>query len=479
MKITRLFLLLTILHTICTGCRNEKYLGLEYAYLQQEQAINPKFRGVWKSLGDGYIWDAQGDSLKLYSYTRNYCYKELNDRLEGLLNSEARFIMEGADTLNLYFFDFGERTLELQKARQYVRIDRLPDATMTFKEMQQLPPNKMFTLFLETLEENYAFAAERSIDWELIRSKYAPKINEHTSEEGLFQIMGEIVTLTKDQHTKIIAKDGRRLQYTVTPSAQFVIDSFEKQDQVQELNTYFNSFFEKQRLNISDSILEGKGRSGANGQIEWGSASEKTGYIAVHGLSGFTKSNLPRHQQVDSLRAEMAKAVSSLQAKEAIIIDISFNFGGYDPAGYTISSFFTDKKEASYKVQTYHQGNLYEGAQQYIHPADSISFTKPVYVLMTDISRSAAETFALQMKALPHVKLVGTNTLGIQSDMLGKSIGTYYLALSNQKYLTPENEIFEVRGVQPDIVLDVFSRKDVFNAHLEAVRELMQMIGDN
>ena len=96
--------------------------------------------------------------------------------------------------------------------------------------------------------------------------------------------------------------------------------------------------------------------------------------------------------------------------------------------------------------------------------------------MTTDISRSAAESFVMQMKSLPNVKVVGTNTLGIISDMLGKSIGDFYLTLSNEKYLTPTGDTYEVKGVDVDIKLTVFPKENMFNGHRDAVRQIVKII---
>lgn len=96
--------------------------------------------------------------------------------------------------------------------------------------------------------------------------------------------------------------------------------------------------------------------------------------------------------------------------------------------------------------------------------------------MTTDISRSAAESFAMQMKALPNVKLAGTHTLGILSDMLGKSIGEYYLTISNEKYLTPAGDMYELKGVDVDIPITVFPRNNMFNGHRDAIWRLIKII---
>jgi len=82
----------------------------------------------------------------------------------------------------------------------------------------------------------------------------------------------------------------------------------------------------------------------------------------------------------------------------------------------------------------------------------------------------------MQMKAIPNVKLVGTNTLGILSGMLGKSIGDFYSTFSNQRYLSPQGNFYEVTGVEPDIEIEVFKQENIFQSHMEAVREIVDII---
>lgn len=172
----------------------------------------------------------------------------------------------------------------------------------------------------------------------------------------------------------------------------------------------------------------------------------------------------------------MEHNINSLKDKEAIIIDISFNFGGYDAASLTLASYFTDKLKLAYTSQVYNNGAFYDESKVYIQSADKITFTKPVYILMTDISRSQAEGFAITMKANSNVKLVGTNTLGILSSMLGKSIGSFYCTLSNQRLILPNGKYYEASGAEPGIKMTVFTKENIFGGHKATVRKIVQMI---
>ena len=458
-----------------TNTEKDKLVKQEASFLRENGSVNPVVKGYWKSIGNGYILDATSDSIFLYSYTKNFCYKEKNDHIEGLLNDKARFTLRN-DTISIYNADFGEKSTSLQIKHDYIRINSLPKNSISFSEMQNLGAKRLFSLFIETCEENYAFSKERNLNWRSIKDEFKNKITDSTTEKELFEYLGQIVTRTKDQHTKIIAENGQTLQYRITPSAEIVSEVFRNQSDVKNLNDYFNLFFNTNYKNISDSLLHGKGNKAANGQLEWGSLNNNIGYISIYAFDGFAPKGFTRKQQMDSLNHHMQHIISSLKDKEAIIIDISFNFGGFDAASLTLASYFTDKPKLAYISQVYNNGSFYDEAKVYIRPAGKIVYTKPVYILMTDISRSQAEGFAMTMKANSNVKLVGTNTLGILSSMLGKSIGNFYSTSSNQRLLLPNGKYYEVSGVEPDIKITVFNKENIFGGHKNAVRRIVEII---
>jgi carboxyl-terminal processing protease len=242
------------------------------------------------------------------------------------------------------------------------------------------------------------------------------------------------------------------------------------------LDDYFNLFFNTNYKNITDSLLNGNGQKVANGKVEWGHLKNDIGYISIYSFDGFTSKGFTRKQQIDSLNFYMEQIISSLKDTKAIIVDISFNFGGYEAASLTVASYFTEKPKLAFTSQVYNNGSFYDEDRVYIRPADKIVYTKPVYILTTDISRSQVEGFAMTMKANSNVKLVGTNTLGILSSMLGKSIGNYYSTSSNQRLVLPNGKYYEVTGVEPDIKMTVFSKENVFGGDKNAVRKIIELI---
>ena len=160
---------------------------------------------------------------------------------------------------------------------------------------------KLFELFIETMRENYAFSKQRGMDWRAIQAEYAGKINEQTTRDELFRIIGDIVVSSKDHHTKIIAESGETLQYRGTKSGKVVAAAFKDQSLIKDQNDYFNLFFETNYKNISDSLLHGKGSKAANGQIEWGSLDSSVGYIHIFSFTDFAPEGFSRGQQIDSI----------------------------------------------------------------------------------------------------------------------------------------------------------------------------------
>ncbi len=437
-------------------------------------AIDPRLIGVWQSIGDGYILEATADKIKLYNYTDFACYPETDDYQTSLLNSSALFAFTH-DTLCTYLHDFGNKSAYLQSGRRYVKRSGLPKNCSFLTQSQQNDPEFIFDVFWHTLKENYAFEKERNLNWVEIYKAYKPKVSKQTSKEDLLKMMGEIIKLTKDHHTKIIYQ-GKTLQYTKVPSASLLYENFSKQDTLKDFDTYVNLFFKSNYEGISKDLLKGKGKKVANGKIEWGHLTADVGYIHVHSLTGFAAKELSRKQHLDTLNSCMEQIMRAFGDKKAIVVDVSFNYGGYDAAALTIAGYFTDKPVHVYDKYTYHKGTFNKDGKVYVSPAGKYNFVKPVYVLTTDISRSAAESFAMQMKALPNVTLVGAPTLGILSDMLGKSIGEFYLTLSNEKYLTPDGQSYEAIGVPVEEPLEVFPVGNMFHGHRDAVLALVKSI---
>ena len=76
----------------------------------------------------------------------------------------------------------------------------------------------------------------------------------------------------------------------------------------------------------------------------------------------------------------------------------------------------------------------------------------PTSLLVGQATCSAAEVFAMAMRELPQVQLVGEYTCGSLSDeMLFTLSNGWRCSLSNQQYETPGGACFEGTGIPPDV----------------------------
>ena len=211
----------------------------------------------------------------------------------------------------------------------------------------------------------------------------------------------------------------------------------------------------------------------------WGRAHDRIGYIAVFGMGGYSYGNIDA--QIETLNDLLDEILAELADTDALILDISFNGGGYDFFGTEIAARFTDKKRLAFSkwpatAPQYRQ-------QRYITPrtekdADGTMYFKPVWLVTNDVTASAAEIFTMCMRSLPQVTTVGLHTEGALSDILQKTLPNGWgLGLSNEIYHDHEGICHEGPGVPPQIEMHIFDKDDVNRVgHAESMQRIVKMM---
>lgn len=113
------------------------------------------------------------------------------------------------------------------------------------------------------------------------------------------------------------------------------------------------------------------------------------------------------------------------------------------------------------------------------------TFGKPVYVLTSPQTGSAAEAFAIATMAFEHIKRIGAPTMGATSTALEKTLPNgWSFAISNEIYMDTQGLNYENRGVPVDYELPYPKDRQAFfsnvvndldgdkNAILRAIDEL-------
>jgi C-terminal processing protease CtpA/Prc len=142
---------------------------------------------------------------------------------------------------------------------------------------------------------------------------------------------------------------------------------------------------------------------------------------------------------------------------DGIIIDIRDCPGGDDSTALTIIDRFCDRKRVAFHRKTKigpGESDFSSLKTWYIKPHADKQFTGPIVLLTSDSVFSGGEAFALAIKQLPYVTIIGDHTNGIFSYELEKRLPNgWRYCLSYQVYLSADMVSYEGKGVPADIEL--------------------------
>lgn len=179
------------------------------------------------------------------------------------------------------------------------------------------------------------------------------------------------------------------------------------------------------------------------------------GNIAYVKLASFGDNHLVA--QFDSL-------FTSIQKTDAMILDIRENTGGNSGVGWSILGYLTDKpfKTTQWRSRSYlptyrawGRGHKWYEEPAFDYPPNgSKLYTRPVVVLVSAVTASAAEDFCVAFDVMRRGKIIGEPTAGTTGQPLFFSLpggGSGRVCTKHDRY--PDGMEFVGVGIQPDIVV--------------------------
>lgn len=305
-------------------------------------------------------------------------------------------------------------------------------------------PIKNFDKLWNEFNDRYANFNIKNINWNKIYNKYRPLINENTTNDSLFKVCSKMLLELKDGHVNLIQYDkkGNIVNKASDGSPSEFLKKFPLSKE-KSPNIY-------QLLDITDKTLKNNDfsiiGSSRKGSMEY-STSKEYGYLRILSMGNLSLSEYRKHSN---------NAVKAFKNSKGIIIDVRFNGGGDDKASFEIASKFTDKRRIGHYKRERKKGEsrFKKMKLRYLEPSGREQFTKPIIILTSDLTASAAEVFTMIMKELPYVTIIGDNTNGIFSDMYDFKLPNGWLVtLSHQQYFSSEMKNFEGIGIEPNIKL--------------------------
>jgi hypothetical protein len=301
-------------------------------------------------------------------------------------------------------------------------------------------PRKNFEQLWKSFHDRYPFFRLRKVDWKRQYELYRPKVTRDTGDAELFDIFCGMLAPLNDGHVELRARiRGERKERYFNPERK---------------PRFWQEFTEtgiKQLFKTTDRTLLANGFGRPTRRQAWMlryTRSRTCGYVRILELEDVKKRKLI---------AALDDIAGDFPQLDGFIIDIRNCPGGDDSTAITIINRFCDRRRVAFHRRT----KVGPGEKDfsplktwYLEPEGEEQFTRPVALLTCDSVFSGGEAFALAIRQLPHVTIIGEHTNGIFSYQLEKRLPNgWRYCLSYQEYLSADRVCYEGRGVPVDIKL--------------------------
>ncbi len=302
-------------------------------------------------------------------------------------------------------------------------------------------PQGNFDALWTIIDEQYCFLDYKQIDWNAIYNQYRPLITPDMSNDGLFEVLGNMLAELKDGHVNL---------FSASNTAR-----------------YWNWYLDYPR-NFNESVVEGYlGRDyRIGGGAEYTLLDDNIGYIYYGDFSsGIGDGNLD-------------EMLSYLSICNGLIIDVRNNGGGNLTYATKLAARFTNEKVLTGYIQ--HKtgkghSDFSDPEPIYLEPSNSIRWQKGVVVLMNRHSYSATNDFINSMRYLPNVTLMGDKSGGGSGLPFSSELPNGWgVRFSASPHLDAEGQHIEF-GIDPDVKLDMDAEDEArgIDTMIEAARALL------
>jgi C-terminal processing protease CtpA/Prc len=437
----------------------EIYLSIILLVLQscqEKQSVEPKLEGVWNSIGYGRQLIIADSTATIYDTYENGCV--LSEKLpKVILDDYYKVTKLTNDSLEIKFgftkYDFIRSTSESKSCNKNSADDN---------------PVSNFDALWHTFNENYASFNLRGIDWKKMKEKYRPKLNAQSTDLELYSVLKEMISELKDGHASIEKPDSLKKE---------IGDNGTDNDGLRELVlSEINSKY------LTSLKVYNKGN------VNWGIINNKIGYIQINDFEDLANfqidENLPtkefwneywkkagesesyRKDVLSSFEKQLETIFDDIKNTKVCIIDIRFNWGGFDQAGLEVLSYFTNKKTIAFSKKARFENGFTEEQTIYIAPNKN-QYDGDLFLLTSHQTSSASETFTLASLNFPNAKKIGSNTAGIFSDILSKKLPNgWEYTLSNEIYESATGINYERYGIPADYKMDYSEKTTEFYTNL-------------
>jgi carboxyl-terminal processing protease len=391
------------------------------------------------------LFDFSAHELGVYDRAGGLCWRDSEYVDTKAVNDLVPFVATGSSPSSLLFATSPHGTQYRTES-----VSMLPPACIAAQN--RTSPLYIFDAITTSLREFYPFAHEHDVDWAARTSRLRPRMASVHNEVELLAALTELFRGVQDPHTSLAGNiNGKpfRLRSFRGQDFKALQAAYSRQNQYDIfLDWVFKLWMPGEFDQASAALLSGTRRQAFDNALVWGRLKGNIGYLAINEMAGFGQdSDLAEDRTL--LGPALDQALADLKDTRAMVLDISHDLGGDDEISSDIASRFADRERKAYSKQA-HRGGTVQRFQTVPH--QGTRYLKPVYLLTSELTASAAEVFAIRMRGLPNVVQVGEATQGVFSDSTEKGLPNgWVLAMSTEIYRDPEGRSYEGTGLSPAV----------------------------
>jgi CubicO group peptidase (beta-lactamase class C family) len=290
-------------------------------------------------------------------------------------------------------------------------------------------PEATFEEFWSIYNEGYALFGVKHIDWDAVYRVYRPRVTPSMTSEALWALLGEVLGLLNDVHVTLGDPDsGRRVR---SGGRSIGVGPFDNGEFSLEL--------------IARSYAKGGLKSAVEGALHHGWLPGDIGYL-----------HIGRFQDPDASAKAADAAIADLEGAKGFVVDVRHNGGGDDRVGQAIASRFVMASQPYMTVEMRRIGRVppvfLDPVEWRLAPAGPVQHTGPIVLLVNSRSISAAENFAVAMRTVPQVTIMGETTAGVMADVVTKPLPNgWRVSVPVNLFRDTHGVSWEGIGITPDL----------------------------
>ncbi len=308
-------------------------------------------------------------------------------------------------------------------------------------EERQNSPTGNFEALWQILDEHYCFfdykQHEYGLDWNEVYHKYKVRVDDKMNEDQLFEVLCNMLSELRDGHVN--------LTYSMDYGRYWAWQEAYPKN--------FNDSLERRYLGTDYKIASG---------LRYRILDDNIGYIRYESF------------QQPIGEGNLDDVLAYLALCRGLIIDIRNNGGGDLTTAELLTARFVHEKTLvgymQHKTGTGHS-DFSDMEPQYLEPSRNIRWHKGVCVLTNRSVFSAANTFAVMMRALPNVKIVGDHTGGGSGMPMSNSLPNGWSVRYSACPMYDRDRQQTEFGIVPDIQVSIGTSED--DEIIETARKLL------